>query len=82
MAVLVLAPALYPAAAQVAGVVLICAFIMGIVTQTLSFALKRFLIGTAALVLSLILYFNYQHKLSLYWHSAQQPHVRIALCLY
>lgn len=57
MALLVLAPALYPAAAQVAGVVLICAFIMGIVTQNVSLAFKRFLMSTAALILSLILYF-------------------------
>ncbi|NYT74329.1 glucosyltransferase domain-containing protein [Halomonas sp. QX-2] len=57
MAILVLAPALYPAAAQVAGVVLICAFIMSIITQNLSIAIKRFLIGTTALIISLILYF-------------------------
>ncbi|MGO2147560.1 glucosyltransferase domain-containing protein [Halomonas sp.] len=57
MVALILAPSLYPAAAQVAGVILLCLLFMGIVTQQHRAAFKHFFIGTAALLAALALYY-------------------------
>lgn len=57
MFAMALAPALYPAASQVAGMALVCFAMAGLLREPGYAVLRRFVWGAGALVFSLILYF-------------------------